>query len=110
MIYIFRAAIQLIQSHKARSWPTVQAKVITATDGFEGCPTAEVTYKYRVDGELYTASHTEPFLFGSSQKCFLAQCDPDNEILVRVKPRQPGSSVLRERDVYFQTHGYRLDS
>jgi hypothetical protein len=110
IIFIIRAVIQLFRSRKARSWPVARAEVTTAEEGSGGCLTAELTYKYKIDGELYTGTHTEPFLWAGSVKSYLEQCSPGGEIVIRVKPGTPESSVVRDRDLYFHAHGYRLDS
>jgi hypothetical protein len=83
---------------------------MTAQEGPNGCLTVEITYKYRIDGELYTGTHTEPFLLDSSLKCFLEECSPGGEIIVRMRPGDPESSFVRDRDLYFRAHGYRLDT
>ena len=102
--------IQLFRSYQAKSWPSVEAKVTSAQKGHGACTTVEITYKYRIDGELYTGAHTEPFLFASSADCYLEECSPGSQIVVRVKPGESELSVVRDRDVYLHAHGYRLDS
>ena len=110
IVFTVRAVIQLFRSGRAKSWPTVKAKVTTANEGSGWCLTVELTYKYKIDGELYTGTHTEPFLWAGSAKYYLEQCHPGNEIVIRVKPGDLESSVVRDRDLYFQAHGYRLES
>lgn len=110
VVFIVRAAIQLYRSSTARRWPTVKAKVMTAQEGSAVCVVVELSYKYRIDGELYTGTHNEPFFWPGSARSYLEQCATGNELVVRVKPGDPESSVVRERDLYFHAHGYRLDS
>jgi len=110
IVFIVRALIQFFRSRKARDWPTVKAEVMTAQQTRGGCLTAEITYKYRINGELYTGTHTEPFLSASSLSCYLEKCSPGSVVTVRLKPGEPDSTIVRERDVYLEAHGYRIES
>ena len=110
IVFIVRVVIQFFRSRKAKSWPTAKAEVMTAEERSASCLTAELTYKYRINGELYTGTHAEAFLWAGSLKSYLEQCSPGSMIIVRVKPGEPGSSVVRDRDLYFLAHGYRFES
>jgi len=74
----------------------------------------ELAYEYLVDGELYTGSHTQPFLGAGSARSQLDQCQPGSGLIVRVRPRIPESSFVfvfvRDQDLYFHAHGFRLGS
>ncbi len=110
--FLVRALIQTVRSQLAKSWPIVKGGVTTAQErrGAFGCMVVDLTYKYRVEGELYTGMHAEPFLWVGSAKSYLEQCAPGSELIVRVKPGVPGASFVRDRDLYFHAHGYRLES
>jgi hypothetical protein len=112
IVFIVRALIQIFRSQRARSWSVVKGKVTTAqkSGGGIGCTVVELTYKYRVNGELYTGSHTEPFLSAGSARSYLEQCEPGSKLIVRVRPGMPESSFVRDKDLYFHAHGYRLES
>ena len=112
IVFIVRALIQLFRSQRARSWSVVEGEVTTAdkpTGGF-GCVVVELTYNYRVNGELYTGSHTEPFLSDGSAGDYLEQLQPGSKLVVRVRPGMPESSFVRDKDLYLHAHGYRLES
>ncbi len=66
IVFLIRALIQFFRSHRAKSWPIVKGEVTTSQKGAGGfgCIVVVLTYTYRLDGELYTGSHTEPFLGG----------------------------------------------
>jgi hypothetical protein len=112
IVFVVRALVQMFRSHRAKSWPTVKARVTTADDRPRaiGCIVVELTYKYRVNGELHIGSHTEPFFWAGSATNYVEQHRSGSELIVRVKPGAPESSVVRDRDLYFYAHGYRLES
>ncbi|HXJ90993.1 MAG TPA: hypothetical protein VMS18_29565 [Candidatus Binatia bacterium] len=107
IVFIFRAVIQLLRSRGAKHWPSIEAEVMTVEESSGGCLSVELTYKYRMAGELYTGTHTEPFLWVHSVNTYL---EPRRVIIVRIKPGQPEFSVVRDRDLYSCAHGYRLES
>ena len=111
IVFLIRALIQIFRSQRARSWPVVKSEVTTAEKGAggTGCMVGELTYQYRINGELYTGSHTEPFLSAGSAKSYLEQHAPGSQLIVRTRPEQPDSSFVRDRDLYFDAHGYRLE-
>lgn len=110
IVYSVRAAIQLFRSHRARSWLFVKGEVTTSQQAKGSiCRLAELTYSYRVDGELCTGTLEEPFLV-SSPSVFADHYPPGAQIIVRVKPGNPETSFVREDDLYFQAHEYRLKS
>lgn len=110
VVFLVRSVIQLFWSHRAKSWPFVKGEVTTSQE-LKGstCILAELTYSYRVDGELYTGTLQEPFLVGSARS-FLEQYPSGSELIVRVKPGSPESSFVREKDLYFHAHGYQVES
>ncbi len=112
IVFLVRALIQMVRSRRAKSWPVVAGKVTTAQRriGSIGCMVVDLTYQYRVDGELYTGTHAEPFLWAGSAKNYLEQCAPGSKLIVRVRPGVPAASFVRDRDLYFHAHGYRLES
>ena len=110
IVFLVRALIQVFRSQRARSWPVVKGEVTTAQKGHGGCIVVDLTYRYRFDAELYSGSHAELFLSVGSARSYLEQYQPGSELIVRVRPGVPESSFVRDRDSYFHTHGYRLES
>ena len=110
--FLARVIFRLSRARGARSWPVIIAKV-TGTNyrpGGFGCAVAEITYKYRLDGELYTGSDAVPFISGSSAKDYLENYPRGSELLVRVKPGRPDFAVVLQKDLYLHAHGYRLET
>jgi len=110
IVFLVRTVVQLFRSHRARSWPSVKGEVTTSQKLRSACIVVELTYTYRVDGELYTGTLEEPFASIGSAESFLSHYGPGSEITVRVKPGNSECSFVRERDLYFAAHGYRLES
>ncbi len=86
--YLFRVILRFFRARGSTSWPVVTAKVTRANlrPGGFGCAVADVTYKYRWDGELYTGTDANPFVYTSSAKAYLENHPPSSEFPVRVKP------------------------
>ena len=75
---------------------TVTAPPSTSS-GF-GCPSAEIVYSYRFDGELYTGIHEESFLLNDSLTDYVERFGEGRSLVVRVKPGKPEVSIVREGD------------
>jgi len=98
--YIFRQVVLLIRIVRSRNWPVMKATVTTSNcpvAGY-GCDVAEVCYKYRVDGELYTGSDRKPFIIHNSAEIFVNNSVPVGaDLVVRLKPDDPSTSIVLER-------------
>src|SRR5579864_7632011 len=108
--YLFRVMVRFLKRWNARSWKVVTAKV-TATgyrSGF-GCAVADLSYKYKFDGRAYTGTNSVPFIYDRSAKEYIEHYAPKSQIIIRVKPGDPGLSVVREGDLYRVEHGFRLE-
>jgi hypothetical protein len=106
--FIFRAVVLLFRTHRAKSWPVVQAEV-TATHhrpGGYGCDVVDVTYQYRVEEELHTGMHEKPFLWDSTAQEYMEQHSPGRALLVRVRPGASEVSIVRDHDAYLHAHCY----
>lgn len=110
--FLFRVILRFFKARGSTSWPVVKAKVTSTgcRPGGFGCAVADVAYKYRADGELYTGTDANPFVYTSSARAYLEDHRPGSELLVRVKPGTPCDSVVRQDDLYRQAHGYRLQT
>lgn len=108
--FLFRILVRSFKARGATTWPVTKAKVTTTScrPGGFGCAVADVTYKYRSDGDLYAGTDAIPFVYTSSADSYLEEHPPGSELLVRVRPGSPGYSVVRQDDLYRQAHGYRL--
>ncbi len=90
--YIVRVIIRLFKTWGAKSWPIIQAKV-TSTNcrpGGFGCAVADITYTYRLDGELYMGSDANPFVWTSSAKDYLENYGRGTEVACARETGKPG--------------------
>jgi Protein of unknown function (DUF3592) len=100
IVYAFHAAARWLRVCGSREWPSENATVTappTSSSGV-GCPTVEIVYSYRLKGELYTGIHEEPFLLTDSLTDYVERFGEGNSVVVRVKPGNPETSVVREGD------------
>jgi hypothetical protein len=105
--YVFRAIISSfklivlwVKTLGTSHWSCVEA-IVTDQPMVSlqfGCPSVEVVYSYRIDGELYTGLHDEPFLMDDSQEEYIARFSTGRKFMVRVKPNSPEISIVREQD------------
>jgi hypothetical protein len=110
--YFVRVIIRFFKRWNARSWDIVTAEV-TDTDyrrGGIGCAVADVSYRYEIDGQVYTGTNSVPFISDGSAKDYVEHYSPKNRLLIRAKAEDLGSSVVREADLYRVEHGFRLET
>jgi len=101
LIYIFKVITRWTKFRGSRSWDTNEATVTATpnkTPATLGYPTLEIPYKYRVNGELYTGLHEEPFLLLDSLNTFAARFTEGDRLVIRIKPDCPGISTVLEAD------------
>lgn len=110
--YFIRVFARLIQRWNARSWEIVTAEVTASSyrKGGLGCAVADVGYMYKIDGEVYIGTNSVPFIIDSSAKDYIERYSPKSEMVIRVKPGKPESSLVREDDLYRVEHGFRLQT
>lgn len=110
--FLFRAIVRFFRAFGSTSWPVVTAKITASycdPRGF-GCAVANIAYKYRLDDEPYTGTDANPFVWSSSARDYLEKHPPASELLIRVKPGTPELSVVRQDDLYRQSHGYQVQT
>ena len=98
--FAFRVIIRLFRDFTSRSWPINRAEATSVSyrPGVVGCALAEVTYKYKVQGETYTGFSAKPFLWGGSAKTYIEQHFVGSVFPLRVNPKRPDSSIMRDLD------------
>jgi hypothetical protein len=95
--FVIRIAINLYRRATSRSWTVVRARV---TGGYSergstaGSELAIVNYRYKVEGELFTGKHKEPFLLSGRLDDYVSLFPADGECWVRVSPADPSRSFL----------------
>ena len=104
IIYSFKSVVHSVNVAGTGRWSCTEATVTTeptVARGF-GCPTVEVAYSYRVDGELYTGIYEQPFLLADSVSECVERFSNGRKFVVRVKTNEPEVSVMREKDQRMQ--------
>jgi hypothetical protein len=98
--YLFRAMSRVIRNRGSGSWSIAKANVTSSAcpNAVYGCHIAEVYYAYRVNGELYTGVNEKPFISPNSGENYVKQFAPGTEFTVRINPRDPSVSIVREGD------------
>lgn len=96
----FYAGLHWLRACHTGQWPLASATVTAppATSSGLICPNAEIVYSYRVDGELYTGIHEEPFLMSDSSTAYVERFGEGRNLMVRVRPGNPEVSIVCEAD------------
>lgn len=104
VVFLMKSVAQSLKTPGARTWPCAEATVTDEPVVLRtlGCPTVEIVYSYRVEGELYTGLHEEPFLLADSLTDFVGRCSKGQSFLVRYKPGKPEISAVRQQDQAMQ--------
>lgn len=101
LLYAFTILTLWVKFRGSRDWKTTEATVTATpinTSPAWGCRTIEIPYEYRVDGELYTGLHEEPFvLFDSLTEC-AAKFRKGSKFVIRVRPDRSEVSTVRKDD------------
>jgi hypothetical protein len=101
LIYALKILTHWVKFHGSRNWKTtegtVTAKPINSSAAW-GCRTVEIPYAYRVNGELYTGLHEEPFLLSDSLTKHAKRFREGSKFVIRVKPDRSEVSTVREDD------------
>jgi hypothetical protein len=104
IIYSFRSVVHSMKAAGTGKWSFAEATVTaqpTVLRGF-GRPVVEVVYSYRSEGEVYTGLHEEPFLRQESLANYVVRFSEGRKFVVRFKPEQPETSVIRRQDQLMQ--------
>jgi hypothetical protein len=83
------------------NWELVKAKIKRSSVGggwVWNCPTTEIVYTYKFNGETYSIVDTKPFLLDESAKAYVEHFRTGDTRLVRVKAEEPERSILRKSD------------
>lgn len=95
--YFIRAILRLTRVLRSSGWRMESAKIVSARVGggwVWNCPTAEIAYIYRFEGEPYTGTDITPFLSESSAQDKAERFKRGETAQVRVNPADPERSVL----------------
>jgi uncharacterized protein DUF3592 len=100
LVYAVRVTMHWPKIAGSGQWPLTNATVTAPPRISEGlgCPTAEIVYSFRVNGELYTGLHEEAFLSTDSMTDYIERFTEGRHVVVLVKPNNPEVSVVCEED------------
>lgn len=97
--FLVRVVMRMVRIFRSRSWPTISGQVTESTyqkAGY-GCDVAEISYKYRVNGELYTGMYEKPFIANVHGEDYVGSLPAGTELVLRIKPGEPTISVMDKR-------------
>jgi hypothetical protein len=97
--YVIRTVIHLFKSRGSRQWPKENGTVLVSstTSGYGG-PVADIIYSYTHKGRYCSGRHQKPFLSSGSAKRYVAGLPKETPIVVRVKPGDATTSIVRDDD------------
>lgn len=98
--YLIRSIVRLVKLHRSDGWPLENAVVSGSRcpPAPYGGPVAEISYTYNYAGSYYAGVHREPFLWRSSAEDYAARFISGNHIVIRVNPKRPEISIVRQDD------------
>jgi hypothetical protein len=101
LITAYRIIVRVARGRKSNGWPEATATVCGAsceTQSYMPRPVAEIVYTYRFEGGFYGGVDEKPFFLDSSAKAFASRFTRGDTIVIRVKPGEPETSLVRDED------------
>jgi len=99
LIYLFRSVIRMVEARGSGTWLVVKATVTgSSCDATYLGAFAEVTYVYTFQEEPFSGMHREPCISHGSAQEYVARFPAGGDVIIRVKPREPEVSIVRDRD------------
>jgi hypothetical protein len=100
IVYLIRYIVRIVKLHRSDGWPLKNAVVSSSRcpPASSGGPVAEIGYTYEHAGSYYAGLHREPFILRSSAEDYAARFITGNHIVIRVDPKRPEISILRQDD------------
>jgi hypothetical protein len=97
--YLIRFMVRMVKARGSHTWPLENATVSfsNASNGYGG-PIAEVGYTYSYQGRFFSGGYRKPFILHNSAKRYVAVLLKGTHIIVRVKPGQPETSIVSDKD------------
>jgi hypothetical protein len=94
--FLIRTVVRLVKIRSSETWPVENGTISSATcpPGVYGGPVAELGYSYIHKGEYYSGVHRKAFMLRGSAEDYVSQIVIGSQIVVRVKPTQPQTSVV----------------
>jgi len=97
---IVRVVIQRIKFEGSDQWPRENATVWTsrAAEGQRSEGIAQIIYYYSHDGHYFSGTHEKEFRTYGLANRYVAAFPKGTQFVVRVKPGNPKTSILRDED------------
>jgi Protein of unknown function (DUF3592) len=97
--YLVRIATRLIKGRGSDQWPRENATVWSSnTSNLYGGGVAEIIYSYSHNGHYFSGTHEKQFISYDSANRYVAGFPKGTQIVARVKPGHPKTSILRDDD------------
>jgi len=97
--YLVRMTIGLVKGRGSDQWPRENATVWSSnTSNLYGGGVAEIIYSYSHNGRYFSGTHEKQFLSYDSANWYVAGFPKGAQLVVRVKPGRPKTSILRDDD------------
>ena len=98
--YLVRKASSLIKGRGSDQWPRENATVWTsrASEGQRSEGVAQIIYYYSHDGHYFSGTHEKEFRSYGLANRYVAAVPKGTQFVVRVKPGNPKTSILRDED------------
>ena len=100
LIVVFKRIIGQTAARGSDAWPLAEGTVTAPPRGkfHLGRQSIEIVYSYRFQGELYTGSHEQSFVFGRSLPDYVNRFGKGSRLVARVKPEDPEVSLVCKED------------
>lgn len=101
LITLCRIVARSRRARKSKTWPEASAVVCginCPSQGYMPRPAAEIAYTYRFEGGYYGGVNRKPFFFEDSAKAYAGQFAQGDTLVIRVKPGEAETSVVRDED------------
>lgn len=101
VITLCRIVARAVRARKSKTWPEVSAVVCgirCQSQPYMPRPVAEIVYTYRFEGGFYGGVNRKPFFLEISAKAHAGQFARGDTLVIRVKPGEPETSLVRDED------------
>ena len=103
--FLARGIARCIQAIRSKYWILNDAKLCAATlvpkNPSWGCQKTSISYTYIFKGQLYVGYCQKPFLSQQSAEYYAGVFQGLSQVVIRVNPRYPENSVLKDADQSF---------
>ncbi len=101
LVSLVRIVARKWRARRCSGWRKTTATIVGVSwqaQSYLPRPDAEIVYTYRIDGGFYGGVDTKPFCLESSAKNYASHFAKGDDLLVRVKPGEPETSVVLDED------------